>query len=300
VIALIGEAGVGKSRLVAEMRRWADADPAVLYLEGRCLEVTGDAGYSPYVDILRSLFSAETTQGDIVSELEIRRGLESLGLDAHQLGPFLAFAMSGRIGRAWSVRIDRLDAKQRKNETFLAFAKLFETLAYRSAVVIVLEDIHWADTLSLELTAFLMQRLASSAALLVCVFRPERGHRCWQLASTASRLHAEHYVEVRVRELDKEHSLELVARILGSPDLAPEARSLILRCAQGNPFYLEEVSRTLVESGTLRRGDEGWALEQRDFEILPETVQAVVLGRFHRLTREQQAVLETSRPAAPP
>jgi predicted ATPase len=187
-----------------------------------------------------------------------------------------------------------LDSQERRVKTFAAFRDLLAALAERSPIVLVLEDLHWADTLSLELTAFLMESFASAAVLLVSVFRPERGHRCWRLAGLAERLFGDGYSEIWVRELDGEERVELVARILGNLDVGREIRMLVTDRAQGNPFYLEEVIRALIETGSLRSEQRRWVLAGSETNVLPETVQAVVLSRFSRLPEKHRAVLATA------
>ena len=120
--------------------------------------------------------------------------------------------------------------------------------------------------------------------MLVCVYRPEREHRCWQIGVQAARRLPGRHAELRLQELSPEETRSLVASLLGVHSLSPALREVVLRKCSGNPFFLEEVVRSLIETGAIYRSGDTWTAQEGIEEIpVPETVQSVIQTRVDRL-----------------
>jgi len=281
VVTLIGEAGLGKSRLVAELRlaalagvgsgEWgvgealvASLSPApnsplptpILWLEGRCLELTMTAGYSLFVDLLRDYFAwrpeeDDRARGERLSAC-VRALVEQGALSAErieEIGPLLGNLLSLRFGTDWDDRLKNAGPEQIRHQTFLAVRDFFVAVARRQPLVLILEDLHWADSLSLDLISLLMEALPLAPLLLLCVYRPEREHKCWHLGTIAARKCLGQYTELPLRELTSEQSRRLVESLLTIENLPPTVKERILEKSRGNPFFVEEVVRSLIASG---------------------------------------------------
>jgi predicted ATPase/DNA-binding SARP family transcriptional activator/class 3 adenylate cyclase len=306
MVSIIGETGVGKSRLVAELEELAlnegKGAPAPLWLEGRCLELGAAASYCPFIDVFREYFAWGPHESDslraetIVSSLREMVNRKDLSEERFEkIGPLLGNLLSVQFGNEWDERLKNQSPQQIKNRTFIAVRDFLIALSKRQPLVLVLEDLHWADDLSIDLISLLMEALKSEAIFLLLVYRPEREHKCWHLGTVASRKCPDSYTELNLKELTPDHSLRLVKSLLTLENLPASVSGLILEKSQGNPFFVEEVVRSLIDSGMVyREGDLWQTREGIESVAVSESVQSVILGRVDRLDGKTKSVLQSA------
>jgi class 3 adenylate cyclase/transcriptional regulator with XRE-family HTH domain len=270
VVGVVGEPGIGKSRLVYEFRR-SLGSRRVSYLEGRCLSYGGSVPYLPIVDIVRA--NCGIVEGDaprVVAE-KVRLGLQEVGLDADGHAPYVLHLLG--LGEG-AQALKQLSAEAVK-------ARMFETLrawslhgSRRRPLIIAIEDLHWIDRSSEEYLASLAESLAGAPVLLLCTWRP--GYRPpWSDHSYVTQL--------ALRRLGPLDSLSVVRSVLGA-DCVPEALArVILQRSEGNPFFLEELARAALEYG-----------EEAADTFVPDTVQGVLMARIDRLPDVPRRVLQTA------
>jgi DNA-binding SARP family transcriptional activator len=309
VVLLTGEAGLGKTRLIEELRRIAGVDregetgtgPSsygvwayggvgegeLLWLEGRCIEWRTATGYWPFIDMvqacLRQAGDSGTLAEALVSLLKemIRQGdLPESRLD--EIGALLGNLLSIRFGNEWDKWLKNASPEQIRHQTFVALYDFLVALSRRQCLVLVFEDVHWADDLSLDLMSLLMEAVASAPILLLCVYRPQR-HVDQRLIAHASKC-PNRYTALQLQALAPEQSRSLVASLLSSPSLPPVVEEVVLTRSQGNPFFAEEVLRALIDSGVLDRVEGEWRVRSEvDAYAVPQSVQSVILSRVDRL-----------------
>jgi class 3 adenylate cyclase/tetratricopeptide (TPR) repeat protein len=334
IATLIGEAGVGKSRLVAELRAGLTPPPcppprsgeggtlpdpgfspsplrgggrgegsaAPLWLEGRCLELSMTASYWLFVDLFRDYFAWQPEEDDRARgerlEACLRQFVARGELSAErceEMGPLLGHLLSVRFGTDWDERLEHASPEQIRYQTFLAVRDFFVTLAKAQPIVLVLEDLHWADALSLDLISLLMETLTRDALFLLCVYRPERDHRCWRLGDLAAKKCLDRHTEIRLRELTPPQCRRLVESLLSIESLPASVKELILEKSRGNPFFVEEVVRSLIAAGMVYLEGDTWrAREGIETVSVPDSIQSVILSRVDRLERETKRVLESA------
>ncbi|MGH3127312.1 MAG: ATP-binding protein [Gaiellaceae bacterium] len=267
LVTIVGEPGVGKSRLVSEL--WdalAEEDPAPLNRTGRCLAYGAGITYRPLGEMVREHFGLpEGARSDeVVARLADREFLAlALGLDvAPDLHP--------------------LDARERLHAAAVAFV---EELAADRPTVLLVEDIHWAEPDLLDL----LERLVTDArapVMLVATARPEILDL--RAAWGAGKRNA------TVLWLDP-LSVDAVSQLLDEklPELPGELRELLAERAGGNPFFLEELMGELLDSGVLVESDDGWAVARDRGDLaMPDTVHAVLAARIDRLPETEKAALQ--------
>ncbi|MCJ7687373.1 MAG: AAA family ATPase, partial [Desulfobacteraceae bacterium] len=247
VVGLLGEAGVGKSRLLLEMRNMLPQGE-YHYLEGRCLQYGGSMAYLPVLDILRSYFDIK--EGD--REFLIKKKMEEkiLALDEKLKGVIPPFQS------LLSLKVDdedfsRLEPKEKREKTFEALRDLLIRVSQEKPLVLVVEDLHWMDKTSEEFLGYLTGWLANTSIMLLLLYRPEYNHP-WGSKS--------YYTKIGLDQLGTESSSELVKAILEEGEAAPELTLLILNRAAGNPLFMEEFTHTLLENGSIERKDEKYVL----------------------------------------
>jgi tetratricopeptide (TPR) repeat protein len=187
------------------------------------------------------------------------------------------------------------DPQQLRRRTFAAVRDYLIGLARLRPTVVVFEDLHWADGLSLDLLYLVIEELHRVPLLVVCTYRPEQGHRSSHLSTIASQKCGERYREIRLSELSRAESGRLVRSVLGPSEVVSPLEDLVLSRCQGNPFFIEEMVRVLLDEGVI--ADEGGAWRIADdlrSVAAPESVQSVVMGRIGRLREGWRRVLDTA------
>lgn len=210
-----------------------------------------------------------------------------------QIGPPLGNLLSLRFGNEWDEHLRHTSPEQIRYRSFVALSDFFTALARRQPLWLVLEDLHWADDLSLDLISHLMEQLQAVPLLLLCVYRHEQDHRCWRLATVARRKCPARFTELHLRELTLQQSEQMIASLLAVADLPQSVRVRIGERAQGNPFFMEEVVRSLIDAGMIEQIDGMWRARAETAEFtVPDSVQSVVLGRLDRLDSALKQTLQ--------
>lgn len=306
-IAMItGEAGVGKSRLVAELKRsvakYRKEGREPLWLEGRCLDLGITGSYGPFIDMFREYFDLCPESNDDARAKQLETCLHELSQDGsleenrhREIAPVLGDLMSIVLGEGGGDGLQNVDAGQRQSRTFLAIRDLLLALTRRHPVILVLEDLHWADSISLDLISLLMESLATAPLLLLCTCRPDGSHKARHLSGVASRKCPERYTEIILRELTTKESALLIESLLDVEELPKPTKALIAEKAQGNPFFVEEVIRSLIDGGIIYDEGKSWKASRIVKQIeLTESVQSVILSRIDRLRDDQKRLLQNA------
>jgi class 3 adenylate cyclase/tetratricopeptide (TPR) repeat protein len=266
-VGVVGEPGVGKSRLLLELRQRLAAR-RVTYLQGRCLSYGAAIPYVPAVDMLRANCDlAETDTPEAMAE-KVRFGLQELGMDPDAHGAYLLHLLGGKDPGG---RLEGLGPEVIKARTFEALRQMCLRGSRRRPLVLEVEDLHWVDRTSEEYFAFLAESLPGASILLVATYRP--GYRPpWSDRSFAT--------QIALRRLAADESLSIVRTVLPATDAENPLARLILDKAEGNPFFLEELARAASDQGA-------------GFQV-PDTVHGVLTARIDRLAEEDKRILQTA------
>ena len=282
VVALVGEPGVGKSRLVWELSH-SHRTQSWLVLATSSVSYGRATPYLPVIDLLKAYCSIDAHD-------EPRRRREKVAGKLLTLDDALRATLPAVLSLldvpvddpAWQA----LDPPQRRQRTLDTFKHILLRESQEQPLLVVCEDLHWIDTETQALLDSLIDSLPTARLLLLVNYRPEYQHGWGSKTS---------YTQLRLDPLPPASADELLQALLGSdPSLAPLTPLLIAR-TQGNPFFLEESVRTLVETGVLVGAPGAYRLD-RSMEALrmPATVQAVLAARIDRLAPEDKRLLQTA------
>ena len=304
ILSVMGEAGLGKSRLVAELHHALEADgllngasPAALaWLEGRSLSYQTSTPYAPFVDLFSRYFDLNGDQrGPDAYEALNGRVAELLPDTFEEVSPFMGTLLRVPPTGEAAERVRYLQPPQVREMVFRATQQIVESIAKVVPLVLVFEDVHWIDPTSLELLEQMMAITDRASLMLVGIFRPWRQEPSWHFHETASRDYPHRYTSVALSPLDQDHSRELVANLLHVEDLPEQVRALILQKAEGNPFFVEEVIRSLLDAGLVVRDEGRWRATREIVNIaVPDTLAGVITARLDRLDDESKRVVQTA------
>ena len=279
VVAVIGDAGSGKSRLIYEFKQRLAGEPAALF-EARCSALSQSVPYAPWIGMLRQYF--DITPGEDVGCAcdKVARRVRGLDPTLDTLYPFLCRLLSVPVEGQLSLPEDEL-----KQQTFEAVATLVNGTSQQNPVVMIIEDLHWIDEASREMLELAVRHVHSTRIMLIVSHRPDY--------QPAWRAHAA-FTQLSVRPLANDEATAVIRAAAGGRlPVALERR--ILAKAEGNPFFLEEITRALIEEGSLLRGDGRIRLTRAVAEIgIPDTVQEVIGARLDRLGPHAKRVAQVA------
>jgi class 3 adenylate cyclase/tetratricopeptide (TPR) repeat protein len=279
---LVGDAGIGKSRLLYEFRRGLAGEPHV-WFEGRCASYGSTTAFQFVVDGFQRLFGIDDRDDDARALAKLDAGVGALGRDLAWTRPFLAKLLSLP---ATDPAVDAMDAMTRRSETIRALHALFLGAAEASPLVFAVEDLHWIDPASEEFLGFLIDVIPTARVALLLTHRP--GYR--QPFGDRS-----YHVRVALQALSAGEMAAMAGSLLESAALPAELRGLIAKKAEGNPFFVEEVTKALLEQGALRLAERGVELARPLDEVaVPDSIHDVLMARIDRLEEEPKRAIQVA------
>jgi DNA-binding NtrC family response regulator/tetratricopeptide (TPR) repeat protein len=280
VVSIVGEPGIGKSRLLRELRRQVAG--RATWMEGQAISFGRTIAFHPLIDLMRRTVGIDDGDPEAVIVDKIERAALQLGEDLRPALPFLRYLLAVDPGDA---AILQLDPKLRRAGIFDAVRRFLARTAESRPVVAVWEDVHWTDQATEEFLALLADGVAACRILMILTHRPGYAPSALEHA-----LHA----RIALPALSTAESMAMVRGLL-AVDVPEALQALLVRRAEGNPFFVEEILRSLQEGGAVRQvGDRVVVTEDLDGSIVPDTVQDVVLTRIQRLRDAPRRTLEVA------
>jgi predicted ATPase/class 3 adenylate cyclase len=297
MLSLIGEPGAGKSRLQREFfaRLAAAGRLGGVTIRHAACSALGEQTYGTAAALMRDAYGVEHGDSVEVARSKLATGLETLGIDAEDRA-----AMAAALARVFGLeqddaRIRHLEPEQLKRQIFMAVRALVERRLATGPLVLVVEDLHWADAASIELIGAVADRLADRPLLVLLMYRPTLEPDALGTSHTP-------HTAIEVAPLSRSGSEDLLAAWFGdSTHLFPERlRALILERAGGNPLYLEEVVRTLLSAGVLVRDGQAWhCTAEAATAQVPATLHGLLLARLDRLDAAERRVIQEAAVIGP-
>jgi DNA-binding NtrC family response regulator/tetratricopeptide (TPR) repeat protein len=270
VVGIGGETGIGKSRLLVEFRARL-ADEPVSYLEGHCFSYGSATPYLPLIEILRQSCRISEADGPEASAEKVRAALAAVGMDATAAAPYLLHLLGLDDGSEPPVA--GLSPEAVQTRMFEIMRQLSLRASQRRPLILAIEDLHWIDTASLAYLDALVESLTGAAILLLVTHRPGTQPR-WLEKSYAT--------QIALLPLSSEESLSVLGSVLTAPLAADDVAKRIVEKADGNPFFVEELGRTLEQQGPAATA------------TVPDTIQEVIEARIDRLADEPRRVLQAA------
>jgi class 3 adenylate cyclase/pimeloyl-ACP methyl ester carboxylesterase len=279
-VFVFGEAGIGKSRLLLEFRTQSEAAGA-RWLLGRSVSYGRAISYLPVLDVVHDLLAI--TESDSVEAMlgKVETGVRGLGDDLAWAGPLVRSLLSLDPG---DTDVTAMSPIQRRGRTAEALRELLIRASQRQSVVLVIEDLHWVDPHSEDVLKVLLEGIAAAPILVLLTHRPGYVQPFGDQT---------YYTRITLHALPESQTGKMVEGVLQTSELPATARDLIARRAEGNPLFVEELSKALIEDGTLERVNGGYRLAKALGEVaVPDTIQGVIMARIDRLPEHPKAALQ--------
>jgi predicted ATPase len=279
--SIMGEAGVGKSRLLYEFRK-AIANEDATFLEGRCLSYSRGVAYHPVIDLLKSNFDIRESEEDYRVRDKVKEGLKLLGADEANTLPYLLELLSVKDSGIANIPMSPEARKDRIRE---AVKRIILKGAEIRPLIMAIEDLHWTDRSTEDTLKYWLDTISGARVFLIFTYRPEFVHT-WGGRS--------YHSQVTLNRLSNRESLAMVAHLLGTEEIAGDLEELILQKTEGIPFFIEEFMKSLKDLEIIERKDSGYFLTRDVHDVtIPGTIQDVIMARVDSLPEAAKGVLKT-------
>ena len=298
LVLVTGEAGIGKSRLTREFKRHIDQRD-IRILEGSSLTYRRSVSYWIFIDLLyHYLGLTQDSNPSLSSERLVANVQQVLGRRSGEVLPYLEHLLSlEHRDPGTKERLAFLDASQIRQQIFLALRDLLIADARRKPLVLILEDLHWADDASLDLISFLVDSIQDEPILIYAISRPNQDATLARIAEHGEKRLGGCFTSIQLQSLTPVQSERLLFELLTIPELPEELRYQILQRAAGIPFYLEEIIRNLIDEQVIYQENGSWKLvpgaDTRTLRV-PENLQGLILARFDRLDTSSRKILQAA------
>ncbi len=297
-IFILGDAGIGKSRLWEETKNWIIKNGLHLnILIGNGLSYSETMSYVPFIQILEKIFSIgrEDSKNKIKEKLK-KKMMDLFPNDYRNIVPYIGYLFSVDFSDEWGDIFKYIEPKELKFQIFLNIRKLFAKLSRIKPLIIVIEDYHWLDPISLELIDFILSSNMDFSLFFIGLSRVEKEKDYWKTIEDLKIKMGENFQEITLNPLDKESSTRLTFNLLNIPGIPEELKDNIIKKADGNPFYLEEILRNFIDNGILVFEEGVWKvssdIENLSTIFIPDTIQAVINSRMDRLHPDIREILQ--------
>jgi len=279
--SIMGEAGVGKSRLLYEFRK-AIANEDATFLEGRCLSYSRGVAYHPVIDLLKSNFDIRESEEDYRVRDKVKEGLKLLGADEANTLPYLLELLSVKDSGIDNIS---MSPEARKDRILEAVKRIILKGAELRPLIMVIEDLHWTDRSTEDTLKYWLDTISGARVFLIFTYRPEFVHT-WGGRS--------YHSQVTLNRLSNRESLAMAAHLLGTEEIAGDLEELILQKTEGIPFFIEEFMKSFKDLEIIERKDSGYFLTRDVHDVtIPGTIQDVIMARVDSLPEAAKDVLKT-------
>ena len=282
IFSICGDAGTGKSRLVEEFKSSLDFEKFE-WVEGHAYAYAQNIPYFPLVDLMNRVFQIEEDDSPDKIRQKIESGVTELVDKKDRVAPYL-----GSLYSLSYPEIEAVSPEYWKTQIYNGAKMIISALARRAPTVFLLEDLHWADPSFVELLRHTLLEV-QQPAIVLCVYRPVFSLFTANQARSIGKI----YQEIRLRDLSASEAQDMLESLLKTGKIPAELRRFVQNKAEGNPFYLEELINSLIETETLSRDNGAWKLTRPITEAdISSTIHGVITGRIDRLEKETKRILQ--------
>jgi class 3 adenylate cyclase/tetratricopeptide (TPR) repeat protein len=294
VVNVIGEAGIGKSRLLAELKK-REVVKRVSFLEGRAISMGKNLSFHPVIDLLKNWAHIREEDSESIAANKLEAAIRRVSADeVDEIFPFVATMMGTKLSGKHAERVKGIEGESLEKLVFKNVRDLLIRSTERIPIVIVIEDLHWADTSSLLLLDSAYGLARTQKLVFINVFRPGYwGSGEATVETLKKRLPDLPLVEIVLQPLDPQCSEALINNMLNIKGLHHGVKGQIIERAGGNPFFIEEVVRSLIDEGAVKVTESGFEVtDEIHSVVIPPTIQDVLMARIDRLDEDSRNLIK--------
>jgi class 3 adenylate cyclase/tetratricopeptide (TPR) repeat protein len=295
IISVTGEAGLGKSRLITEARDLVLArHPAPTWIVTPALSYEKAIPLAAVQRLLRRAVGVDES-ADPATVWEAIDGhiREILPGRSADVGPFVGEGAGAAVPDDFRARIDYLEPDRLRAEIFRGVLELLEAMAKDAPLVLVLDDLHWADSSTIDLATALLDLTERARLALILAYRPRRDEPSWVVREAAERDHPHLHRTIALEPLAADESRTLVSALLDVDDLPEQVRAMILAKSEGNPYFIEEVIRSMIDRHLVMEEMGRWTAAAELVDVtIPDTLSAVITTRLDSLGDAARGVVQ--------
>lgn len=295
IVNIVGEAGIGKSRLIAELKSENEISN-VTFLEGRALSIGKNLSFHPLIDIMKSWcgITEDDTEKKAFSKLE-QQIINIYPEQSEEVFPFIATMMGMELGGSYSERIKGIKGEALEKLILKNLREFFKKSASQNPIIFVIEDLHWADNTSIEFLELLYRLAENNRILFVNVFRPDFKNTGERILESIKERYPSSFETIYLESLNKSYGETLINNLLNIEGFSPQITETITQRAGGNPFFIEEVIRAFIDDGIVEIKNERFVVTQKiDSVVIPETINEVLMARIDKLDEGTKSLLKTA------
>jgi class 3 adenylate cyclase/tetratricopeptide (TPR) repeat protein len=280
VVFLVGEAGIGKSRLLLEFRRQLVEEDST-WLEGHAMSFGRSMAFHPLIDLLKRNFRIDEDDSERKKIEKIQHGVQLVDRKLYPILPYIRYLLAVDPGET---AVQAMDPQMRRGEIFNALQRLLISAATVRPQILVFEDLHWMDQATEESLKYLADSIPNTRVLLICTYRPGYAHPFGDRT---------YHTRIVLPTITATDSVQMAQAMLATEHLPEALQALIIKKAEGNPFFVEEVVKSLREAGAIRHAGDDYVLTKPLEEIVvPDTIQDVLMARIDRLEDVSKKTLQ--------
>ena len=284
VVNIIGEAGIGKSRLVSELKK-REVIKIVNLLEGRAISIGRNLSFHPIIDLLKQWARIRKDDVEAAAFNKLEAAVRSqYPEEASEILPFVATLMGMKLSGRYAERVKGIEGEALEKLILKNVRELLIKATEVTPQVIVAEDLHWADTSSIELMESMFRLAETHRVIFINVFRPDHKETGDRIVETVKKRLPVYYVEIALTPLDELMSEVLINNMLNISGLHHAVVRQIVHRSGGNPFFIEEVVRSFIDEGAVVLKDGTFEVTEKINRItIPHTINDLLMARIDRL-----------------
>ena len=295
IVNVIGEAGIGKSRLIAELRN-SSVMKRITLLEGRAISIGRNLSFHPIINLLKHWAQINDKDTSVSALGKLETAIRSIcAEDTNEIFPFVATLMGMKLSGRHAERVKGIEGEALEKLIFKNMRDLLIKTTELTSLVVVIEDLHWADTSSIELLESMFRLAETRRIVFINVFRPNHPETGDRIIKTIKEKLPVYYVEINLQPLNEQLSETLINNMLNIRGLQRTIVDQIILRSGGNPFFIEEVVRSFIDTGAVVRANgEFKVTEKIENMVIPYTINDVLMARIDRLDENTRDLVKVA------